>query len=394
MLRVAIIGISGYAAIIVDLLRQSAARGDIAFTAATVINQDEERSRCQMLHAENVRLFADYREMLSACGSKIDLCIVPVGIPWHTSIAIDVLKAGCHVFLEKPMAGSYSDAAKIARIARSERRHLFVGFQDLSDPGVWAIKDALLAGAIGDVLEIRAAGAWPRPLGYFRRNGWAGKLTAHGVTVRDSPHNNALAHLVNLSLFWAGDQRVASGWPRQASGYLYRFLPIESFDTGWIQWDLDGGRRVVCAASHSSEHILAPRIHIQGTTGSLVWDYEHGLVDDHSPIASPPRPDLFALRELVLESAFQTLRGRQSHHCQIDNALAHAKAIELAHGVLPIRNHFTADVHIDHREDGEYRFISGIDQWCLSALQPELPPQPVEKLLREQAGLESAGLSS
>lgn len=391
MLRVAIIGVSGYGAILTDLLRKFAAQGDILFTHATVINRAEEEERCGLLQKENVRIFNNHHEMFASSGHEIDVCVVPVGIPWHTSIAIDALKAGCHVFLEKPIAGSYADAARICKVARNQKRHLIIDFQDFSDPGIWKIKEALLKGIIGDILEVRAAGAWPRPLEYFQRNSWAGKLISNGVTVRDSPHNNALAHLVNLALFWAGKTRNESGWPRTVEGLLYRFLPIESFDTGWIQWDLDDGRRVVCAASHSSEHILPPQILIHGTAGNLLWDYERGLLESGiPPLECPTRPDVAALRELALEAAFNFLQGRPSYYCTADNALAHAKAIDLAHGCLPIQNNLATEIQVDFREDGEYHFARGIDLWCRSALMPSAVVRTIDSYFREERRLQAA----
>jgi predicted dehydrogenase len=388
MLRVAIVGISGYGAILTDILRRFASEGKLAFIAAAVINREEEIDRCKTLEAEKVRIFRTHQEMLRAQASRIDLCIIPVGIPWHATIAIDALRAGCDVFLEKPLAGSYVDAARICKIARLQKRRLMVGFQDLSDPGVWKIKDALLSGAIGSLQEIRAAGAWPRSLEYYQRNAWAGKLIVDGVFVRDSPHNNALAHLVNLALFWGGKTRTGSAWPRAAQGRLYRFLPIESFDTGWIEWTLYDGPRIICAASHSSEQVLPPQILIQGTGGSLLWDYERGLISGdalHEPVT---RPDAQTLRELAVDSALSALRGEPSCHCDADHALAHAKAIDLAHGCLPIESRLAANVFVDYREEGEYRSVRGIEQWCNFALTPAACAEAAESFFNASGRLD------
>jgi predicted dehydrogenase len=390
MLRVAIIGISGYGAYLAEILRKFNARGRIRFAAATVINRAEELQRCQVLEREGVCIYESYPAMLADRDARIDLCIIPVGIPWHASIAIDALRAGCHVLLEKPIAGSYADAVRICRIARQEKKRLFVGFQDISDQGVWDIKEALLGGLLGEVKEIRAAGAWPRPVEYYRRNAWAGKLVFDGIPVRDSPMNNALAHLVNLAFFWAGQTRTESGSPKAAGGFLYRFLSIESFDTGWIQWDLGAGLRVVCAASHATECLVPPRISIQGSRGNLLWDYEQGLLESPAALKAPVRPSQETLRDLSLDSVIQSLQGVPSFHCSGENALAHARAIDLAHTSLPIQCNHTAEVQVDYREDGEYHFVRGLEKWCSSALQPGIVPQPVGVCLNKPGKLQSS----
>lgn len=378
MLRVAIIGVSGYGSILTDLLRDYSENGRILFTDATVINEKEEEKRCAQLRKENVRIFKNHREMLAGTKGGIDLCVVPVGIPWHAPIAVDALEAGCHVFLEKPIAGSYIEAARICSAAQDAQRHLLIDFQDLSDPGVWQIKDALLAGAIGDLLEIRAVGAWPRPLEYFLRNKWAGKLFHEGVAVSDSPHNNALAHLVNLALFWAGQSRSTSARPKSVEGLLYRFQPIESHDTGWIQWTLENGIRVVCAVSHSSEKIVPPQVLFHGTGGDLLWDYENGLLENTQDIPRLLRPAMERRRELALESAFAFLNEQPALYCTPDNALAHAMAVDLAQQSLPIQSNLNTMIQLKTGEEGTYQFVPGIDSWCRSALKPGIPPQPLE----------------
>jgi predicted dehydrogenase len=382
VLRVAIVGISGYGAILTDLLSSFAAEGKVRFVAATVVNRSEQSGRCDLLERQNVRVFADHREMLSASGPAIDLCLVPVGIPWHAPVAIDALEAGCHVLVEKPLAGDYADASRIDRVARETGKHLFVGFQDLCDPGVWEIKEALLAKHIGEIMEIRAAGAWPRPVGYFERNEWAGKVTLDGVAVHDSPHNNALSHLVNMAFFWAGERSSESGWAETVEGLLYRALPIESYDTGWIEWCLQDGKRVVCAASHASTDPVAPRISLHGTKGSMLWDYESGLVSSTIPLRISPRPDAVSLRAIALNSVFEILEGSPSLHCGARNALAHARAMDLAHRALPIRSEMREAVQVEYRDDGEYHVIPGLDAWCHAALRPRVAPVPLEAHLK------------
>ena len=382
MLSVAIVGISGYGAILTDLLSNFAAEGKVRFVAATVVNRAQQSARCDLLERQNVRVFDDYREMFSASGPAIDLCLVPVGIPWHASVAIAALEAGCHVLVEKPLAGDYADAGRIEQAARKTGKQLFVGFQDLCDPGVWEIKEALLGKQIGEITEIRASGAWPRPVGYFERNEWAGKVTLDGVAVHDSPHNNALSHLVNLAFFWAGDGSSESGWAETVDGLLYRVLPIESYDTGWIEWCLQDGKRVVFAASHASPHTVGPRISICGTEGSILWDYEKGLVGSTTPLQVSPRPDAVSLRQIALGSVFRLLQGSPAFHCGVRNALAHARAMDLAHRALPVRAWSGDAVQVEYRDGDEYHFLSGLDSWCHAALQPRVAPVPLEAHLK------------
>ncbi|NLB09345.1 MAG: Gfo/Idh/MocA family oxidoreductase, partial [Clostridiales bacterium] len=58
--------------------------------------------------SESVRLYKDYREMLDQ--EDLQLVAICTESGKHTSIALDCIRAGCHVIIEKPIALSLSDA--------------------------------------------------------------------------------------------------------------------------------------------------------------------------------------------------------------------------------------------------------------------------------------------
>ena len=97
--RVALIGISGYGRIHLQLARECRDRGEVEIVAATVINQEEEAQNVAELRQHGCEIFADYREMLGAFRGRIDLCLIPTGIHWHTRMTIAALEAGANVLL-------------------------------------------------------------------------------------------------------------------------------------------------------------------------------------------------------------------------------------------------------------------------------------------------------
>src|SRR6185369_8222935 len=46
----------------------------------------------------------------------------------HAPYALQSMRAGAHVFLEKPMAESLADAEELIRVARQTRRKLVIGY--------------------------------------------------------------------------------------------------------------------------------------------------------------------------------------------------------------------------------------------------------------------------
>src|SRR5665213_934650 len=156
---------------------------------------------------------------------------LPLPIDLHRTFTEKCLMAGKAVLVEKPAAGSIDDVD--AMIAARDRTGLLtaVGFQNLFDPAVWAVKKRLLDGAIGQVRSASVLACWPRSQAYFNRAPWAGKLQHNGVWVLDSPANNAMAHFLNLALFLLGSTQVDSANPITVEAELYRANSIENYDT-------------------------------------------------------------------------------------------------------------------------------------------------------------------
>ncbi len=89
---------------------------------------------------------------------------------WATKLASEAakaLKAGKHVFVEKPMADSVKHAKRIVELAEKSGCHLTVGFIERFNPGVQRVKDAIEKGEIGTLVSATAkrVSQWPERIG-------------------------------------------------------------------------------------------------------------------------------------------------------------------------------------------------------------------------------------
>src|SRR5690606_22451247 len=107
--RVALIGVSGYGRIHLQLAREGRDRGELVIVAAAVINAAEESENVAELFAHGCAIYGDYREMLRRHAGQIDLCLIPTGIHLHARMTVDALRAGANVLVEKPLASSMDD---------------------------------------------------------------------------------------------------------------------------------------------------------------------------------------------------------------------------------------------------------------------------------------------
>jgi len=326
--RVAIIGVSGYGRIHLQLARESRERNEIRITAAAIINPDEEAANIAELRGHGTEIFADYGEMLRAHAGRIDLCLIPTGIHWHARMTIAALEAGANVLVEKPLAGSLAEVEEVRLAEQRTGRFVAVGFQDFYEPGTTWLKQELDRGAIGDLTSVRFLGVWPRSRGYFTRNNWAGRLRVDGVPVMDSPLNNAFAHFVMLSLYFVGRDTLVL-----EDAELLRAHAIESFDTAVVRSRTGRGVKLWFGTSHACQETVEPEIIITGTRGEARWRYESEAwwrADGGEPVRRPLL-DITGARREMFSAALRRLHDPAVPICTTELAGRHTAFIETIH---------------------------------------------------------------
>lgn len=99
------------------------------------------------------KLYRDYREMLD---KQKDIEAVVVATPDHTHAVISMaaLKAGKHVYCQKPLTHDIYEARALAKAAKSMRLATQMGNQGHSGEGIRLICEWIWDGAIGEVSEV------------------------------------------------------------------------------------------------------------------------------------------------------------------------------------------------------------------------------------------------
>lgn len=111
----------------------------------------------------NAERFKDYRVMLE---QRKDIEAVMVATPdhMHAPITLAALRAGKHVYVEKPMAHSIEEARIMAGVAKETGLVTQMGNNGHAGEGLRQTREWIQAGAIGTVREVRAwsdrAGNW------------------------------------------------------------------------------------------------------------------------------------------------------------------------------------------------------------------------------------------
>jgi predicted dehydrogenase len=91
---------------------------------------------------------ADLDELLA--DPALDAVVLATPVPTHAELAVRVLEAGKHCFVEKPLALTAADAERAVAAASAAGRLLMVGHLLEYHPGVRALKELSDAGELGD----------------------------------------------------------------------------------------------------------------------------------------------------------------------------------------------------------------------------------------------------
>jgi predicted dehydrogenase len=97
--------------------------------------------------------YEDFRELLART-EDLDAVVVSTPDHWHAAIAIAAMRAGKHVYSQKPMAHSVWECREMARVASETRRATQVSIFNSNLPPAQQVHDLLASDAIGPVRSI------------------------------------------------------------------------------------------------------------------------------------------------------------------------------------------------------------------------------------------------
>ena len=112
-------------------------------------DRDVEKLSISKRRHANIFTTTDYRDILS--NGQVDAVAIATPVYTHYDLALAALKAGKHVFVEKPLAQTSEQAMRL--IEEAERRNLIlmVGHTFLYTPAVEKIRELIVTGDLGEI---------------------------------------------------------------------------------------------------------------------------------------------------------------------------------------------------------------------------------------------------
>jgi predicted dehydrogenase len=264
------VGIIGCGQIAQHHLKQYATMSpdDVKVVAVADINQACARQTADKYSVPNV--YTDFRKLLERDDlDSVDVCLHN---NFHRPATEAVLRAGKNCYCEKPMAGSYTDAASMLETAKQTGKKLSIQLATLYSNETRAARELIDAGELGELYFARSTG-WRRrgrpyvdgygtPTFVQKRNSAGGALYDMGV------------YHISQVLYLLGNPKVArvSGKTyqktdmdpkrREISGY-----DVEELGIGLVRFDND----------MTLDLIEAWAIHLDAFEGSYVVGSKGGV---------------------------------------------------------------------------------------------------------------------
>ncbi len=250
-IRCGVIGLGWFGEHHVDALQQL----PLADVAA-VCTRREHRLK-EIAEKYNVpKSYTNYQDLLA--DREIDMVTVVTHVKDHLQITIDALRAGKHVFLEKPMADNGEECDKIIAEVKKTDKCFMVGHVCRFDTVYALVKEEIEAGNLGRILTIHA-----------RRNlaKWVTESHLHKLSALfgDGVHDLDL-------MFWYTGAKPKSVYAQSTN--TRPELPFD--DLGWAMFRFDDGviavvEDVWCLPDNDPFAIDA-RMEIVGSEGTIYID--------------------------------------------------------------------------------------------------------------------------
>ncbi len=119
-----------------------------------ICDVDRDRLKQAQQKYPDAKMFETFREMFDAMGDKIDMCTVSTPDHAHYPAAMEAIKRGKHVCVQKPLVNRIWEANQLHEAAKKKGVKTNMGNQGHTGKGIRFLKQWVSEGIVGNVKEI------------------------------------------------------------------------------------------------------------------------------------------------------------------------------------------------------------------------------------------------
>jgi len=267
----------------------------IRFTAGVARTPDKAR---EFAGAHGLALFGEYAKALA--DPALDAVVLATPHTQHAEQALAALRAGKHVFTDKPFTLTRASAEATMAAAAERGRVVAVGFNWRFQPALREIRRMLQDGRLGRLLHIEGnfngPSAYRQPREHWRQQleeGPAGGMTGRGVHVVDAML--CLAGPIT-SVFAQSARRVLDYGLDDTTSMLFEFRDGATGYLGTVIATAEGWRMQVFGSRGWAKVGSIPHLHTWSLTTCMV-DGQPTVID--YPQTSTERAELEAFADAI-----------------------------------------------------------------------------------------------
>ena len=258
-----------------------------------------------------VKVYTNYQEMLA--DKDIDVVCICTPSCFHAQNAIEAMRAGKHVVLEKPMALSTECADEVIKVSQETGKFVTVICQLRFSADVQLVKKLVNDGSFGRITLCDLYMKYYRSEAYYESSSWKGTLKYDG----GGALMNQGIHGIDLLQYMVGDIKDIQGKIRTLSH------KIEVEDTAVAMIEFENGALGVIEGSTCAYPGFERKIEIHGDRGyvilvennieKLMIDGQEQAVADFkvAATASDPTAVQSEMHKLQIENLINAIEGKE-----------------------------------------------------------------------------------
>jgi myo-inositol 2-dehydrogenase/D-chiro-inositol 1-dehydrogenase len=233
-------------------------------------------------------VYADLDSLLADPAVDAVVLVTPTSL--HADQTIAALKAGKHVFVEKPLALNVPDCERVLQVAAQHPdRVAMVGFVRRFDPSYLAAYQSVAAGEIGKPFLVRSQTCDQNdPEGFFVKFA----PTSGGIFMDCSVHD------IDLARWMLGRPKALRAFATGTIALHPGLADCGDVDNGIAVVEFEGGAKTVLYASRTMAHGHETSTEVIGTAGKL-------LVGEHAAANRVVKSDQHGVRHAVLKDFYE-----------------------------------------------------------------------------------------
>lgn len=261
-------------------------------------------------HIYNVPLFTTLEDFFSA---NIDVDVINIATPngLHAKQGVQVLEAGYHLVIEKPMTLHNEDAEKLIQISKKQGKEIFCVMQNrYSPPSIW-LKELIDSKVLGAIYMVQINCYWNRDERYYEPSSWHGTQDLDGGSLFTQ-----FSHFIDLMYWCFGDIKNINA---RFNDFNHQTM-TDFEDSGFINFDFEnGGMGIFNYSTSVYDKNLESSITIIAENGSVKVGGQYMNKVEYCHIKDYQMPDL---KETCDHNDYGAYKGSAAnHHFFIQNVI-------------------------------------------------------------------------